>query len=260
MPERGLPSSASNLLDSMTVSKSRRERERMRGGMGSIQKLVSLYRKEPKCKELEIRLGKIVEDRFVAGVTREEFSQLESDMQNCKDLEGEEGWSEVVDYHYTVKSQGSRTRVVFDTSKMGLETEHVSKSVVDHVVYKHSFDSGLAFKVALSNEDPIHDPPPVCIPTLVRIKQRRRFRDVRDGKLIWMYELSKTWSASSRSAVEHSQHVSPPNYEVECELVDEEGKYMSVKSDDFVARSISLKSQIMLGVDASDIVFDLWKS
>ena len=58
-------------------------------------------------------------------------------------------------------------------------------------------------RVACALETPVTSPPDVCVPTHVRIKQRRVFRDVRDGAVVWSYELSKTWSASSRSVVEH---------------------------------------------------------
>ena len=60
-------------------------------------------------------------------------------------------------------------------------------------------------------------------------------------------ELSKTWSANSRSAVEHAQHMVAPVYEVECELVDENGSYMAANTDVKIARSILMKSQLLLG-------------
>ena len=77
-------------------------------------------------------------------------------------------------------------------------------------------DEDIAFRVMTSQELPVVDAlPVVCIPTHVRIKQRRCFEDVRNGVVAWKYEFSKTWSANSRSVVEQLQHMSPPVYEVE---------------------------------------------
>ena len=94
----------------------------------------------------------------------------------------------------------------------------------------------------------------MCIPSYVRIKQRRRFKDVRQGRVTWL-RVSKTWSASSRSAVEHAQHMVPPVYEVECELVDEGGEYMQDRSDETISKSILMKSQLLLGEDSEDVMF-----
>ena len=96
----------------------------------------------------------------------------------------------------------------------------------------------------------------MCVPSFVRIKQRKTFRDVRDNKTVWIYELSKTWSACSRSAVEHAQHMFPPVYEVECELVDEDGSYSSIHKDSHIAMSVLLKAQLLMGEEGDDVVFN----
>ena len=98
-------------------------------------------------------------------------------------------------------------------------------------------------------EVPVPNPPSSCLPSHVRVQQRRSFRDVRDGKVIWSYELSKTWSGSSRSGVEQKQHVCEPTYEVECELVDEGGAYASATGEERVAASLLAKAKLLMGED-----------
>lgn len=220
-----------------------------------IEECVSQYRHNRAEGELEIRVGRYVNGRFVPGVERTDFEQLSVDLQNAPTLEDGDAWTEVMDYHYTTRDAKTRTRVTFDSQLMKVDTCHVNKVGVQENVFQHVGDENTAFRVAFSTETPVLDPPSVCIPTYVRIKQRRTFRDVRGGKVVWLYELSKTWSASSRSGVEHAQHMVPPVYEVECELVDEGGDYMKTHCDENIARSIFLKSQLLLGEDGEDVMF-----
>lgn len=216
---------------------------------------VSQYRNNRAEGELEIRVGQYVNSRFVPGIERSEFEQLMLDMQNAPALEDGDAWTEILDYHYTTRDAKTRTRVTFDSQAMKIHTSHVNKMGVQENVFRHIGDETTAFRVAFSTEVPLSDPPGVCIPSYVRIKQRRTFKDVRDGKVVWLYELSKTWSASSRSGVEHAQHMVPPVYEVECELVDEGGDYMKTHSNESIAKSIFLKSQLLLGEDGEDVMF-----
>ena len=205
--------------------------------------------------ELELRLGTYVDGRFCAGVPKDVFDQLEQDLQDAHELTAEDGWSEVVDYFYpTARGERVRTRVTFDTQRMEVGTEHVVKQGLGNVVLQGE-EAEDACRVAWATETPLSEPPPgTCVPTHVRIKQRRCFRDVRDAKVVWSYELSKTWSAGGRSAVEHLQRVSPPVYEVECELVDEGDAYLASRPDAAVAASVLLKARLLLGNDEARAV------
>jgi hypothetical protein len=220
----------------------------------AVEAVVARYRDEPSDRELEVRLGRYVNGRFIAGVEREEFDRLVADFEASPQLQAEEGWSEVLDYHYSNRDCKTRTRVSFDAQDMQLRTEHISKKTVADVVMKHTGGETTAYRVSFARETPVAAPE-VCIPSFVRIKQRRRFRDVRQGRLVWLYEASKTWSAASRSAVEHAQHMLPPVYEVECELVDEGGTYGSANSAARVAKSIVLKAQLLAGEGGADAAF-----
>lgn len=213
-----------------------------------LAQCVAASRQHGSLAEIEMRLGSYADARFAAGVPKSIFDQLEQDLQDA-DLDADEGWTELVDYHYpTARGERVRTRVTFDTQHMELSTEHIIKQVMGSAVLcADGSEEEEACRVAWATETPLEEPPRACVPTHVRIKQRRCFRDVRGGRVVWSYELSKTWSASGRSAVEHLQRVSSPVYEVECELVDEGGAYLAARTDGEVAASLLLKARLLMG-------------
>ena len=203
--------------------------------------------------ELEVRCGTCTGTHpFCVGVTCETFNSLVAEMAACPELVADEGWSEVVDYHYTThRKERTRTRVICDTQNMKVVTEHICKTPKRNLLYhRRDDDPSLAHevvRVALSYETPVVELPEVCLPTHARIKQRRCFRDVREHNVVWSYELSRTWSASSRTGAEQQQQMSTPTYEVECELVDENSAYTATRTDAQVAESLLLKSRMLLG-------------
>lgn len=219
----------------------------------TVVDVVRRFREKRDLSELELRLGVSEGTRFRAGVTRETFDQLHTEMG--EELEADRHWCELVDYHYTTaRGEKVRTRVEFDANCMELHRTHTVKQPQRCVLLQQGDDVDTC-RVAWSLETPLQEPPPTaCVPTHVRVKQRKAFRDRRDGKVVWSYELSKTWAAGSRSAVEHLQHVGEPVYEVECELVDEDGVYLDAHDDEHVARSLVLKATALLGAyDPSDL-------
>jgi len=67
--------------------------------------------------------------------------------------------------------------------------------------------------------------------------------------VVWSYELSRTWAANNRDAVEHRRLTCDPTYEVELELVDAGGEYLRERTDEEVAESIVLKAKALLAED-----------
>lgn len=200
--------------------------------------------------EIEVRLGTYVQSKFYPGVTKEVFEQLERDFTDAQTLTTDNKWVELLDYHYmNQRDEPARTRVIYDTENMGLSTTHISKRNQEHFIYCRSDDGDESCKISRALEVPLLQPPGTCIPTHVRIKQRKIFQDTRQKNVIWSYELSKTWSANSRSAVEHLQHMSEPRYEVELELIDEDGSYIRDRSDTEIAKSLLMKATMLLGED-----------
>ena len=197
--------------------------------------------------ELELRVGRWDGGRFVPGVSREVFEQLERDLTESH-LEGDGGWKEFVDYHYHTAAHGgrARSRIEFDSDRMERRKQHVCKEQ-RHSLVLQRLDNSEACRLAWSYEIPLVTPPAECMPTHVRIQQRRRFVDRREGKVVWMYELSKVWSANTRSGVEYMQHNSDPAFEVECEFVDEGGAYRGAHSFSHLQRSLQAKANMLLG-------------
>lgn len=205
--------------------------------------------------ELEIRLGSYGENgRFLPGVSKQVFEQLEMDMIDDPQLTMPcDTWSETVDYHYSGASGDPvRTRVSVDSQRMALDTVHITKTnVARAVVGRVDMGDNDVARVCLSHEIPVTDPPASCVPTHVRIKQTKAFHDVRSGGmgLVWAYELSRTWSGNTRAVVEHRQHMSEPIYEVECELIDASGAYTASVCNEDLADSVLAKSRALLGGD-----------
>ena len=90
---------------------------------------VAHFRAHPRAEaELEIRLGTVQEGGgFAVGVTRDVFDQLEEDLR-ASFADADDGFTEVVDYHYATKQGPVRTRVTFDARRMRLSTEHTSSA------------------------------------------------------------------------------------------------------------------------------------
>ena len=201
----------------------------------------------PGTLELEARLGVYTDGNFRPGVSKKVFEDLERDLEDSTTLIGDLGWMEHVDYHYTTKEQKARTRVEFDREKLSMRTTHTVKQVLRSIVFRRREEGDEAFRVATATEEPLVDPPKSCLPTFVRIKQRRRFQDVRNDNVVWSYELSRTWSATSRSAAEYRQQTMDPVYEVECELHDMSRAYIGSRKDEEISTSLLMKAKMLLG-------------
>jgi hypothetical protein len=215
--------------------------------------LVALVRKArdipPSEREIEIRLGKTGPNAFAPGVSKDTFDALERDFLSLS-LSTTDRWEEVVDFFHAHRREGKvRTRVRYDTTDMRIWPEHVAKRTAVSITVARHDDPEEGARIAAARERPVHDVEPACLPTHVRIKQRRTFSDVRDGRVTWVYELSKTWSGRTRNAAEYEQVHGEPVYEVECELVDEGGDYLSRTDDSTAALSLLMKASILLGDD-----------
>lgn len=264
--------SATNNLDAVRSRRARSEgnmsaaAESEEDALAQMIALASAYREEvarsqAEAIELEIRIGvwESAEEHFCPGTSREVFLALENDMSDVPSLtlrsRGVGEWEELTDYHYTgADGVPIRTRVVYDSSNMSVETEHVVKQTLSSFVLVKSTESTNmeCVRIALSKETRLLCPPETCLPTHVRVKQRKTFEDRRRGRCVWAYDLSRTWSGNSRSCIEKRQHDLAPKYEVECELVDEDRVYSSALSDSEMATSIFAKVRDILGCDENE--------
>ena len=225
----------------------------------NVKVLVNNFKENAAKQELEIRIGNVVNNSFVPGVTQYLFDELEKDMNECGTLFPEQDFKELVDYYY-VNDKGTpiRTRVEYDTQNMKLLTSHIVKTCkavvdVDIAESTEAAEPKSACRIALATEEEIESPQ-VSLLTHVRIKQRKCYTSKCNGFVIWKYELSKTWSASTRDAVEHMQRTMEPRYEVECELIDEKQEYISTHNIDYICDSLIMKIQSLMGWDPQTII------
>ena len=215
----------------------------------ALTELVALRRAEGAGAELEVRAGTAGEggEALCAGIDAEGFAQLHQELSATAALTAESEWRQVVDYHYVgLDGAHVRTRVECDVQGFTTATEHVTKTVLLDALL-HVEDGADACRVSCARETPLATPPKACLPTHVRIKHRRRFFDVRDGHVVWSYELSRVWSGATRAVAEEKQRTEAPVCEVECELVDAANAYLNAHDDAFVARSLALKASALLG-------------
>lgn len=212
-------------------------------------------------QEIEIRIGNgdpggHPRGSFIPGTTQEAFEQLECDLRDAG-LRTNGQWHEIVDYYYAMhkRGQNARTRVTTRTDVFEVHTEHMIKESHASLTTGTAGTSEIC-RISRARETKLLEPPKVCIPTHVRLQQRCVFEDVRDGNVVWSYDLSRTWSANTRIAVEEKIHqLTEPVYEVECELVDEGGLYIGARTDVQVASSLLLKAKLLLGYPSEELVF-----
>lgn len=222
-----------------------------------LLKRCSSIRRTNENVELEMRLGQR-SDAFHSGVPRLVFEQMERDLVESPDLVAEPNYTELVDYFYTLpRGRNVRTRVQYDSARMHVDTKHVEKRSIQSFVTSVSNEPGDACRIEVSSETPVESPPQSTLINYVRVKQRRVFMDRREHGDVWQYELSRTWSATTRDAVEYNQHNCEPCYEIECELVDTSGTYMRERCDDHISESLHMKVLMLLGYDDAETPLEM---
>jgi hypothetical protein len=224
--------------------------ERVDAMLGDVARAVRSFRAHhpSRCGELEVRLGNTKGDgSFGPGVSDDTFLELERDLEEAVQLTSDARWQEIIDYfHSTSTGSAIRTRVEFDHETMLMTQTHIEKRPLHTMTASIGHVSG-ACRLCVATETPVSDLPVASVVNFVRVKQRRRFWDRRDDNVVWVYELSRTWSATTRDAVEEAQKREPPVFEVECELMDAQGTYLAQRTDECVARSILLKMAMLMG-------------
>jgi len=213
--------------------------------MEQLKKLVLQVRKNPAL-ELEVRLGKIVSDRFNPGVDATFFEALRVELEACNEVYTSETWKEEMDVFFQTDSKEMRTRVSYPSHIMSVKSTTIQKKRVVNVDF--TTDAEYDLRVALSEEIPVTDVAAIVLPTAVRLKHVKRYY-YRHGDVetnTWCFELSKTWTAPSRTEAEDKQYNDIPVYEIECELTDTR-EYVSTHSDKYIATSLMMKACDLLG-------------
>ena len=118
--------------------------------MDHITQLVDELKKNPSF-ELEVRLGKIVNDTFEAGIDGNMFENLHQEMEKCSDLVTTETWSEEMNVFFEHETLGPlRTHVTYPNNTMMVESVTQTKHRIACVDFKSN--TPYDFRIALSDE------------------------------------------------------------------------------------------------------------
>ena len=209
-----------------------------RTSIRAVAALVGMYRELIKTDgelELEVRIGRKINDKYVAGTERAFMDSAMRLMQTNDDMIVSP-WKEHHDMFLAAPCSGVRVRVEFDTSHLEIQRTMVRKTCIKSAIVR---SNDAMVKVSLNREAPVNDHlVPVIVNTEhVRIQQRRSYTYHSN----WQYDFSMTWSGRTKSEAERSQQLDDPTFEMEIELIA--GSYVAVHTDEFVAESLLLKAQ-----------------
>lgn len=206
----------------------------------SASQLVEMLRKNPTY-ELEARFGTINGYKFTTGVNRIFMDSIIEWMQKSAFVNGEDEWKEETDVFFEANGKELRTRVTYDSNHMCVHSETTEKKRIRSETYVAS-PKGMDVRLSLKTENIVLDAPNCVNASLVRIKQRRRFKTQNN---VWAFDFSMTWSGRTKDEAERAQMENEPVLEVECEFLNDMS-YLQQHSDTHIAASILLKMMDLL--------------
>jgi hypothetical protein len=208
--------------------------------------------------ELEVRLGtRQPSGDFKNGVSKEFMQQVTRLFQQFEDWHEVTPWTEMVDYFYDLPPNPVPVRSsVTVGSHNEWQSSHIRKHTQESldVLVNGQSRSLYDFRVRLNFEEsiPVDMLPQHIQPSLVRIKQRRRFSYGRKrmNSPLWAYDLTCSWSGKSLAEAEQNKKNEATTYEIELECLDPEN-YMSSNSQDqlFLATSMLIKTTQLFETD-----------
>ena len=221
--------------------------------------------------ELEARFGKVSSDPrtpFCTGVSKEFMLQTLNLLQEFGAWQKVGDWEEYIDYFYIIdEGPPVRTSSYADPNTHDIVTEHIRKHVRDKQDYRikpltHQPPNNVYdIRVSLNFEEKVDAAkiPTYVTPSFVRIKSRKRFFYGHDESKepLWVYDLTRSWSGSTKEEAENKQKNDETQYEIECECLDAV-RYMadvdpqfSRQDESYVATSLLLKMARMFDVEQS---------
>lgn len=212
----------------------------MQSDIDKLTKVVRSFESTVGEKEIELRFGNSQSGSFKAGVSRA-FADKCIRMLETSDPHTMQSthWNEHHDFYYTHNNRSYRTRVLFNTKSLEINSVTTEKNkIISQVV-----DGDVSMKLSLSRERTVT--PPSCVdPTHVRIQQRKSFFYGKVSAPIWRYDVSMVWDGASMIEAGNKQKNEEPRFEVEIELLDH--TYMDCKTPEHVAESFLLKGKDFL--------------
>tara|TARA_A100001015_G_scaffold321595_1_gene453268 strand:- start:144 stop:839 length:696 start_codon:yes stop_codon:yes gene_type:complete len=211
--------------------------------LNTTSNMFAQVRKNKKI-EIESRIGKIIDGKFVNGVEQEFFEEVYNEVKNCPDIVSDDKWSEQMDVFFKYNKNSYRTRVTYPNTSMMINTKTIKKTKLE--TYDVETDNEYQFRISSSLEDDVDSStiPTLVNPYFVRLKHiSHHYLNNND----WCITFTKTWGANSRTEVEQKQHNEIPCYEIECEFIGCNGTYLQEKTDVYAAESFLMKTLDVIG-------------
>jgi len=215
--------------------------------MTSVLRITSdMFSKVRKNKniELESRIGKIIDGKFVNGVNQEFFEEVYNEIKNCVDIVSDDHWIEQMDVFFKHNKNSYRTRVTYPNTTMIINSETIIKTRLE--TYDVETDNEYQFRISTSLEEDVNSSiiPTLVDPYFVRLKHiSHHYLSNND----WCVTFTKTWGANSRTEVEKKQHNEVPCYEIECEFLGCNSTYLQKRTDNYAAESFLMKTIDIIG-------------
>lgn len=236
--------------------------------------------------ELEVRFGKWQGQYFKSGVSKSFIEKILAMFDTCSHWTSVLNWEESHDYYYGLPNDKEliRTTAVFQTDpgtgRKRIVTKHIRKrnrykadymyvmtggnSIDMHKTLQLFQDFQYDVRVNLNYEEKVQDNelPSIINPSSVRIKSRKSYLYKSDefpsSDPLWRFDLTRSWTASSRSEAEMKQKNGETVYEFELECLNPLALMVSPKHDTFyVACSMMLKMKDFLTyAGSSDFKWD----
>lgn len=213
--------------------------------------LVELFREGPMC-ELEVRLGHQTSEGFSPGVNRAALDDIDALLRQSKEFDSTT-WTEELVYHFVDEGREKRTTVRFsDETFADPNRETVEKTrvrILDAPCRTHTL------RFALSREQPSTSVRRVVQTSRVTIRQRTTHTLRRAGRPYMQYDLSRRWSAATKTEAERKQASGEvPVCDIEIELCDR----TATETPTHIAHSLLLKARDLIAKIEADQAPNVW--
>lgn len=214
----------------------------------------NLQRRSSTEAELEIRLGRYENGRFISNIEEKSWQRLleslESQQARSSLFAKVKDWTEIVDWFFTINCDDSKVQM---RSSRTVENDtmvrrHLIKKKISESVVGIIGDSQItnAARVSFATEEDVTNNTNYQLPSLVttdsvRIKHRKTFQTA-----MWKVDMTKAWAGTHYSAVTKMRDGEEKNtcatFEVEIECLDTL-RYFNLKhhSNNYIAASCLMK-------------------
>ena len=182
--------------------------------------------------EIEARFGTIVNGTFKAGVSNERFRFIREWMESSNLTTS--NWTESI---ATFMGKYERCIITKTGAKNVTNIEKVEKKPVANIVLKTNHPEGIAFKLCLYTEKPIH-PNTSGTSSVVRLRHRKSYAiDSKGYDNTFSLDFTQVWQGTSERQVRELHRASRDiKYEIEMELTNND--YLANMTSTYLADSL----------------------